>query len=237
MCRKERNENQNLLLRWKHPFWFWVTIDLSLIPSLILQQILLLPFTPPPPLFTLIPLFHPYAKPNATATNGAAAAATIGEMPALQPQSPNVPTSIPIQPSWTLQPQPLLLLLLEHRCTSRHRSSHWNFWRCRTLRAVCLYHPHQPQFPNTNLRIAKINLTTSVDSSSHLTTLLNLTLIAQNPNNHLVFFYERFTVTAFSDSIPIGNGSLSAFTRMLSRGWVGVDNCINGNDGYGVVVC
>ncbi|CAL5204856.1 unnamed protein product [Lathyrus oleraceus] len=74
-----------------------------------------------------------------------------------------------------------------------------------------LYHPHQPEFSITNLRIAKMNLKTSTDSPSHLTTLFNLTLIAKNPNNHLVFFYEPFIVTAFSDSVQIGNGSLPAF--------------------------
>ncbi|GAU31320.1 hypothetical protein TSUD_315300 [Trifolium subterraneum] len=74
-----------------------------------------------------------------------------------------------------------------------------------------LYHPRQPQFSITNLRIVKMNLKTSTDSPSHLTTLFNLTLIAKNPNNHLVFFYEPFTVTAFSDSVQIGNGSLPAF--------------------------
>ncbi|XP_028807029.1 NDR1/HIN1-like protein 13 [Neltuma alba] len=75
-----------------------------------------------------------------------------------------------------------------------------------------LYRPHRPQFSITNLRIAKMKLATSADSSSHLTTLLNLTLIANNPNNHLVFFYEPFTVTAFYNSVPIGNGSIPAFT-------------------------
>ncbi|MED6159534.1 hypothetical protein PIB30_043105 [Stylosanthes scabra] len=74
-----------------------------------------------------------------------------------------------------------------------------------------LYRPHRPQFSITNLRIAKMNLTTSTDSPSHLTTLFNLTLIAKNPNNHLVFFYDPFTVTALSDSVFIGNGSLTAF--------------------------
>ncbi|XP_054798884.1 NDR1/HIN1-like protein 13 [Prosopis cineraria] len=75
-----------------------------------------------------------------------------------------------------------------------------------------LYRPHRPQFSITNLRIARMKLATSTDSSSHLSSLLNLTLIANNPNNHLVFSYEPFTVTAFYDSVPIGNGSIPAFT-------------------------
>ncbi|KAJ1430309.1 Late embryogenesis abundant protein [Sesbania bispinosa] len=112
----------------------------------------------------------------------------------------------------------------------RRQRSHRNlcccccFWTILTLLAAALlaaivgaalyvlYRPHQPQFSITNLRIAKMNLTTSNDSPSHLTTLFNLTLIAKNPNNHLVFFYDPFTITAISDSVTIGNGSLTAFT-------------------------
>ncbi|CAL0327131.1 unnamed protein product [Lupinus luteus] len=97
------------------------------------------------------------------------------------------------------------------------------FWTILTLLAVALlaaiigaalyvlYRPHRPEFSVTNLRIAKMNLTTSSDSPSHLTTLFNLTLIAKNPNNHLIFFYEPFTVTVFSNSVAIGNGTLPSF--------------------------
>lgn len=110
----------------------------------------------------------------------------------------------------------------------RHRSNRnlcccCCFWTILTALAVAflaaivgaalyvLYRPHRPEFSITNLRIAKMNLTTSADSPSHLTTLFNLTLIAKNPNNHLIFFYEPFTVSTFSDSVFIGNGSLPAF--------------------------
>lgn len=75
-----------------------------------------------------------------------------------------------------------------------------------------LYRPHRPEFSVTNLRIARMNLTTPSDSPSHLTTLFNLTLIAKNPNNHLVFFYDAFSVTVFSNSVPVGNGSVAAFS-------------------------
>ncbi|KAK7283202.1 hypothetical protein RIF29_12573 [Crotalaria pallida] len=97
------------------------------------------------------------------------------------------------------------------------------FWSILTLLAVALlaaivgaalyvlYRPHRPEFSVTNLRIAKMNLTTSPDSPPHLATLFNLTLIAKNPNNHLTFFYDPFIVTVFSNSVTIGNGSLTAF--------------------------
>lgn len=75
-----------------------------------------------------------------------------------------------------------------------------------------LYRPHRPQFSLTNLRIPKLNLTTSPDSPPHLISTLNLTLLAKNPNTHLVFSYDAFKVTAFSDGgVPLGNGSLPAF--------------------------
>lgn len=76
-----------------------------------------------------------------------------------------------------------------------------------------LYNPHRPVFSITSLRIAKLNLTASPDSNSHLTTLFNLTLMAKNPNNHVVYFFDPFTITAFSgNSVQIGNGSIPAFT-------------------------
>ncbi|WJX37730.1 hypothetical protein P8452_25466 [Trifolium repens] len=43
------------------------------------------------------------------------------------------------------------------------------------------------------------------------TSQLTIGAINGATNNHLVFFYEPFTVTAFSDSVQIGNGSLPAF--------------------------
>nr|KYP67632.1 hypothetical protein KK1_023976 [Cajanus cajan] len=75
-----------------------------------------------------------------------------------------------------------------------------------------LYPPHRPEFSVTNLRIARMNLTTPSDSPSHLNTLFNLTLIAKNPNNHMVFFYDPFSVTVFSNPVPVENGSVTAFS-------------------------
>jgi hypothetical protein len=72
-----------------------------------------------------------------------------------------------------------------------------------------LYHPQRPQFWVSSLRIAKLNLTTAADSSS----LLNLTLSSKNPNSHITFFYDPFTLSClFFDSVQIANGSIPAFT-------------------------
>ncbi|KAG6740499.1 hypothetical protein NC652_039447 [Populus alba x Populus x berolinensis] len=78
-----------------------------------------------------------------------------------------------------------------------------------------LYRPHRPTFTITSLRIHRLNLTTSADSSiSHLSTLLNLTIISGNPNSHISLDYEPFTVSALSDGngVFLGNGSLPAFS-------------------------
>ncbi|KAI4337142.1 hypothetical protein L6164_015591 [Bauhinia variegata] len=156
---------------------------------------------------------YPSSKPNANGTNGTAAPAGNGTGPVKsQLYNPN---------RQLYRPQSNY---------HRRKRSHRNlcccccFWTILTILALALlaaivgaalyvlYRPHRPEFSVTNLRIAKMNLTTSPDSSSHLTTLFNLTLIAKNPNNHLIYFFDAFTVTAFSDSVQIGNGSLPAFT-------------------------
>ncbi|KAJ6743439.1 HARPIN-INDUCED PROTEIN [Salix viminalis] len=78
-----------------------------------------------------------------------------------------------------------------------------------------LYRPHRPTFTITSLRIHRLNLTTSPDSSSsHLSTLFNLTVISKNPNSHISLDYEPFTVSALSDGndVFLGNGTLPAFS-------------------------
>ncbi|KAJ8750556.1 hypothetical protein K2173_015715 [Erythroxylum novogranatense] len=76
-----------------------------------------------------------------------------------------------------------------------------------------LYRPHRPTFSIPSLRIHRFNLTTSTDSStSHVSTLLNLTIISKNPNSHLSFFYDPFTLSSFSTDVLVGNGTLPAFS-------------------------
>jgi len=75
-----------------------------------------------------------------------------------------------------------------------------------------LYCLRCPKFFVANLRIAKMNLITSSVSPFHLTKLFNFTLIANNPNNHFIFFYDPFSIIVFSNSVPIRNGSPMAST-------------------------
>ncbi|KAK5817325.1 hypothetical protein PVK06_022249 [Gossypium arboreum] len=77
-----------------------------------------------------------------------------------------------------------------------------------------LYRPHRPSFTLASLRIHRLNLTTTADStSSHLSTLFNLTLSSKNPNSHLTFTYDPFTLSCVTSNndVFIGNGTLPAF--------------------------
>ncbi|KAF5748322.1 hypothetical protein HS088_TW04G00274 [Tripterygium wilfordii] len=77
-----------------------------------------------------------------------------------------------------------------------------------------LYRPQRPEFSVPSLRIHRLNLTTAADASSHLSTLLNMTIFTKNPNSHITFFYDPFVLTALSDSndVQLGNGSVPGFT-------------------------
>ncbi|KAB2019797.1 hypothetical protein ES319_D07G021100v1 [Gossypium barbadense] len=77
-----------------------------------------------------------------------------------------------------------------------------------------LYRPHRPSFTLASLRVHRLNLTTTADSaSSHLSTLFNLTLSSKNPNSHLTFTYDPFTLSCVTSNndVFIGNGTLRAF--------------------------
>jgi hypothetical protein len=77
-----------------------------------------------------------------------------------------------------------------------------------------IYHPRPPSFSVPSIRISRVNLTTSSDSSvSHLSSFFNFTLISENPNQHLSFSYDPFTVTVNSakSGTMLGNGTVPAF--------------------------
>ncbi|KAF5743192.1 hypothetical protein HS088_TW09G01257 [Tripterygium wilfordii] len=161
----------------------------------------------------------PASKP---ATNGAVAAAN-GNGAATNPAPAKSHLYNPTSRA-PYRPQP------HHR---RHRRSGRSFCCCccfwtilivlilALIVSVCgialyiLYRPHRPEFSVPFLRIHRLNLTTASDSSSsHLSTLLNMTIFIKNPNSHITFFYDPFVLTALSDSndVQLGNGSLPGFT-------------------------
>lgn len=77
-----------------------------------------------------------------------------------------------------------------------------------------LYRPHRPAFSIPSLRIHRLKLTTSADSSSnHLSALFNFTVTSKNPNSHLTYFYQPFDISIFSSNdVLLGNGTIPAFT-------------------------
>ncbi|GAB2293589.1 hypothetical protein Dimus_027801 [Dionaea muscipula] len=81
-----------------------------------------------------------------------------------------------------------------------------------------LYHPKHPSFSVSSLRISAFNLTPPTSSSSnypYVTSRLDLTLTAKNPNNKLItFFYDPVTVSVSSEGADLGNSSIPAFTSV-----------------------
>ncbi|XP_059657039.1 NDR1/HIN1-like protein 6 [Cornus florida] len=77
-----------------------------------------------------------------------------------------------------------------------------------------LYQPQRPKFTVSALRIARFNLTSAADDTSHLTSLLNLTVSAKNPNKKLAFLFDPVTITTTtaSNQLTIANGSFPKFT-------------------------
>ncbi|KAJ7966428.1 Late embryogenesis abundant protein [Quillaja saponaria] len=189
------------------------SITLQFFSSSIPHHILILSN---PPIMT--DRVYPSSKPTTNGTNGTApppaVTAATNTSTAANKSHLNNPTRQPYRPQSQYH---------RRRRSNRSLCCCFCFWTILILLALALlasivgaalyilYHPHRPQFSITNLRIAKLNLTISPDSSSHLSSLFNLTLIAKNPNNHLIFYYDPFTVTSLSNSVQIGNGSLPAF--------------------------
>ncbi|KAK2645847.1 hypothetical protein Ddye_021042 [Dipteronia dyeriana] len=132
-----------------------------------------------------------------------------------------LPTKPPLRPPYRPQPH-----------NRRHHRSRRNycccccFWTILILLILALvaaiagtamymlYRPHRPAFSVPSLRIHRLNLTSSSDSSSnHLTTLFNFTVTSKNPNSHLTFSYDPFVVSSFSaNGVFLGNGTLPGFT-------------------------
>ncbi|GMP95092.1 hypothetical protein CsSME_00044269 [Camellia sinensis var. sinensis] len=154
---------------------------------------------------------YPSAKPNGT-TTAAGGITTTNPSPKTQPYNP---TRHPYRP----QPQP----------NRRHRSRRSCICRCcfwstlfvlllLLLAAIAgcviylLYTPHRPSFSITTLKISQFNLSTAAsDGTTQLTTTLNLTIFAKNPNKKLIFFYDPISITSLSNQLQIANGLFQNF--------------------------
>lgn len=81
-----------------------------------------------------------------------------------------------------------------------------------------LYHPKHPTFAVSSVRISKFNLT-AADSSgdfSRLTSRIDFTLTAKNPNKkHIVFIYDPFSVdVSAGGGVDAGNATLPGFSHV-----------------------
>lgn len=72
-----------------------------------------------------------------------------------------------------------------------------------------IYRPHRPTFTISTLRLSAFNLTTS----NQLATSLDLSITTRNPNRKLVFSYDPISISASSDGLPIGDGSVLGFVQ------------------------
>ncbi|KAJ0964564.1 hypothetical protein J5N97_025702 [Dioscorea zingiberensis] len=71
-----------------------------------------------------------------------------------------------------------------------------------------LYRPHRPSFSVSSLRLSTLNLT-----SNHLSSRIDLSVTARNPNRKLVFLYDPIYISASSNDVDVGDGSIPAFTH------------------------
>ncbi|KAL8522217.1 hypothetical protein ACS0TY_012383 [Phlomoides rotata] len=167
---------------------------------------------------------YPSTKPNGAATHpttAAAAAAPAVTNPASTKTHPYNPNRHPYRPN------PGSRRRQKHRQFSCRRCCCLScFWSILILILILLlaaiaaaafyvlYHPHRPLFSVTSLKISSFNLTTTPsDDSTHLTSKINITLSAKNPNKKIIFIYDPMSITVQSHSVILSNGSFANFTN------------------------
>lgn len=70
-----------------------------------------------------------------------------------------------------------------------------------------LYRPHRPTFTVSSVRLSALNVT----ASNLVTSNLNLSIAAYNPNKKIVFLYDDFSVGVSSGGADLGDGSIPGF--------------------------
>lgn len=132
-----------------------------------------------------------------------------------------------------VRPPPYRLNPVQNRYKEKHR--HFSFRRCVCLTCFwsilillvvlllaaiaaavlyALYRPHRPLFSVTSLKISTLNLTTTpADDSTRLTSRVNVTVSAKNPNKKITFIYDPMSIAVQSNSVVLSNGSFANFTN------------------------
>ncbi|CAA7402919.1 unnamed protein product [Spirodela intermedia] len=72
-----------------------------------------------------------------------------------------------------------------------------------------IYRPQRPSFSVSSLKLSTFNVTTADAVSSRL----DLSVTARNPNKKLVFLYEPISISATTGDLAIGDGSFPAFVH------------------------
>lgn len=72
-----------------------------------------------------------------------------------------------------------------------------------------LYRPHRPSFSVTSLRLSALNVT----AANALTSRLDISVSARNPNKKLAFLYDPVSIAVSTGDVRIGGGSLPAFVH------------------------
>ncbi|GJN32146.1 hypothetical protein PR202_gb20624 [Eleusine coracana subsp. coracana] len=77
-----------------------------------------------------------------------------------------------------------------------------------------MYRPHRPAFTLSAARVSKLSLSSSAAAPT-LTSAVQFTLTAKNPNKKLVYFYDDFTVTAATaaNGVPLGEAAVPGFAH------------------------
>ncbi|KAK8935972.1 hypothetical protein KSP39_PZI013671 [Platanthera zijinensis] len=72
-----------------------------------------------------------------------------------------------------------------------------------------IFRPQRPTFSITSIRISALNST----PSNHLTSRLNITITARNPNRKIAYLYDQISISISSNGAAIGEGSLPGFVH------------------------
>ncbi|GJN05535.1 hypothetical protein PR202_ga23169 [Eleusine coracana subsp. coracana] len=81
-----------------------------------------------------------------------------------------------------------------------------------------MYRPHCPAFTLSAARVSKLSLSSSTAAPT-LTSTVQFTLTAKNPNKKLVYFYDDFTVTAATaaNGVPLGEAAVPGFAHEVGN--------------------
>ncbi|XP_073006635.1 NDR1/HIN1-like protein 13 [Typha latifolia] len=72
-----------------------------------------------------------------------------------------------------------------------------------------LYHPQRPSFTVSSVNLSALN----ISSADLLNSRLDFTVTARNPNRKVVFVYGDIAISADSDGIGLGDGSIPGFVH------------------------